>query len=449
MFYYMKFRVGVCVPSSCLESDLDSISSALRASLRLNITIPHCRMHQQHKPISASQLVGGLAFALVLSAVLCATLLDYSRRRRRKWSEKRQVDLVQVLEASECCAEKQTSDGFSCAVPAGTLLRARQKQAQQQQNCQPALSSLGRRLDKHWSWLSFSLLTNYKLYFGSSLVAQAPQTKKEADTAINAHTACACKPPVTNIELLGSSSPIIRCLNGIRVLSLCWVIVANSYITLDPRATKRLAQTREAPKDFLFQLVVQASLAIETFFFLSGILMSLSFARKLSPKREGNNQVGTQCETAAARESVKPAQASAGALQWFHFYVHRYVRMTPATMLVIAFTMFAYNYGDGPLWFEATHKAHQSCSQNWWRHLLHVANYIDTRQMCFIHYWYIAADMQLFLFAPILMLLLYKRRKLGYALVSLIGLSSIGSVFYTTYMHNLPPTLLFYNSDPE
>ena len=81
--------------------------------------------------------------------------------------------------------------------------------------------------------------------------------------------------------------------------------------------------------------------------------------------------------------------------------------------------------------------------------MLHVANFIDTRQMCFIHYWYIAADMQLFLFAPLIMLLLYKSRHLGYTVIALIGSVSIGLVFYKTYDRSLPPTLLFYNTDPE
>lgn len=249
------------------------------------------------------------------------------------------------------------------------------------------------------------------------------------------------------------------------MISLCWVIVANSYITLDPRATKRLTKTREAPKDFLFQMVAQASLAIETFFFLSGVLMSMSFARKLVHQKPSSwclSEVEVEAEQQSSSSGAKNNKSNHDAddkqeaernrrrrWRWLQFYVHRYVRMTPATMLVIAFSMYAYGYGDGPLWFEATHKAHQSCSENWWRHLLHVANFIDTRQMCFIHYWYIAADMQLFLFAPLLLFLIYRYRKVGYALVTLIGAASIGTIFYTTYMRNLPPTLLFYNSDPE
>lgn len=372
MFYYMKFRIGVCLPSSCQESDMDSISSALSSSLRLNFTIPHCRI-KESQPLTSGQLIGGIVFGLVLLLVVGATMMDYSSSKLRK-----QQALVMQSLTSHTCFEKRST-----------------------------------QVRRPKSWLaSFSLLANFKLYF----------KEKPNQAAIDT-----CRQDRTG------SSNIIRCLNGIRVLSLCWVIVANSYITLDPRATKRLTKTREAPRDFLFQVVVQASLAIETFFFLSGLLMSLSFARLLLPRSiDGSDK----------KETVSW-------LKWLQLYLHRYIRMTPPAMLVIAFTMFAFRYGDGPLWFEATNKAHESCSRNWWRHMAHVANFIDTRQMCFIHYWYIAADMQLFLLAPPLLYLLYRRPKLGYLLASLVGLSSIVWVFYTTYIRNLPPTLLFYNSDPE
>lgn len=445
MFYYMKFRIGVCIPSTCVESDLESISSALSSSLRLNITIPNCRI-KQSQPITRHQLVGGLAFALVLALVVGATMMDYTRRKSDLILENEEVFVLSV--SSNNGATKQIKNGLdNNRLP--VLLRTSDSFRKDLKE----KNTFSSRLDENWSWMSFSFLTNYKLYFKSKnpiidnrLGQTSPLSYDHDDDLIE-------RPPFNETGCSGEGGvPIIKCLNGIRVLSLCWVIIANSYITLDPRATKLLTKTREAPKDFIFQMVAQASLAIETFFFLSGVLMSLSFARKLNRPtsindndNEGKSEVGV--ETKPSSKSRRQKQSYA--LQWIHFYVHRYIRMTPATMLVIAFTMFAYSYGDGPLWFEATHKAHMSCNKNWWRHLLHIANYIDTRQMCFIHYWYIAADMQLFLFAPILMFLIYHKRRIGYAVATLIGLMSIGSVFYTTYIRNLPPTLLFYNSDPE
>ena len=453
MFYYMKFRIGVCIPSTCDHNDMDSISAALSSSLRLNITIPDCRVRQL-QPLTTQQLVGGLLFGLVVGAVLCATIVDCLRK---KWEhiERQELEVICSSRFESVPEKSHQRIAWSFSGPQVSSLMLNDE-ASSKTCYRPAPGRrklhFGERLRRHWSWMSFSLLTNFKLHFrqpssgpdASSLHQQHPGTPIITTTTTTTTTTTATTTATSTATARQEADPldrtmVIRCLNGIRVLSLCWVIVANSYVTLDPRATKRLVKTREAPRDFLFQLIVQASLAIETFFFLSGLLTSLGFARRLQAVRA----------SADDDERTGPRARRQRLLRWVHFYVHRYVRMTPATMLVIAFSMYAYRYGDGPLWFEATQRSHQSCSRNWWRHLLHVANFIDTRQMCFIHYWYIAADMQLFLLAPFLMLLLHHRRRLGHALMVLVGLASIGSVFYTTYAHNLPPTLLFYSSDPE
>lgn len=454
MFYYMQFRIGVCVPSTCNDSDMDSISSTLSSSLRLNITVNACRV-KQNQPVTTHQLVGGSIVAILVSIVIAATLMDYWKY---SWDKlvKQETEIVllsvndikqpkqqlQLVRNSPDCNEKCVSLSLVSNAMVDKSDSLSSSQANNKQNISNNLRSVtdsGRSSDSHsrWIWKSFSVLANFTIYF------RQPQTLKltnEANgccrTCLTQHPACGPQNPIGPQK--SSQQSIISCLNGIRVISLCWVIVANSYITLDPRATKRLTKTREAPRDFLFQMIAQASLAIETFFFLSGILMSVSFSRRLRP------YLVESCDI-----SMRFSSSFGHVLRWLRFYLHRYIRLTPATMLVIAFTMFSFRFGDGPLWMEVTQKAHMSCRQNWWRHLLHVANFIDTRQMCFIHYWYIAADMQLFLFAPILMLLVYRNRLYGYLAAASIGCVSVGWVFYTTYIRNLPPTLLFYSSDPE
>lgn len=438
MFYYMKFRIGVCIPSTCHQGDMDSISSALSSSLRLNITIPDCRVKQSNVPLTRAQFVAGTIFALVLGLVFCATLFDCFKMKWQRIKHQERVLRNHFASGKYALSDKREARALSNHFQ---IIKIQRHQADDETSS--AGSRFEDRFGKHWSWMSFSLLTNFRLYF----------QERNVDSTNDGHNGWHQEAGPNGKTLPGeqlssvSMGGHINCLDGIRVLSLCWVIIANSYLTLDPRATKRLTKTREAPRDFLFQLVVQASLAIETFFFLSGLLMSLSFARRLRPCMAPSSNWRAANESPPSR--AQHHQARPGLMSWIHFYIHRYVRMTPPTMLVIALSMYAYHLGDGPLWFEATQRVHQSCSQNWWRHLLHVANFIDTRQMCFIHYWYIAADMQLFLFAPALMFLLYKCRRLGYALIALIGSASMALVFQITYDRNLPPTLLFYNTDPE
>ena len=176
----------------------------------------------------------------------------------------------------------------------------------------------------------------------------------------------------------------IRCIHGLKVLSLIWVIFAHSYLTLDLKAVGQLLQTQRVNSLFLFQVVLNASLAVETFFFISGLVITLSVFRRLS----------------------RSPRLSAS--EWVWFYVQRLVRMTPAVMLVIAIVLSAYQMSDGPLWREIIYPSAERCRKNWWIHLLHISNFFDVSRMCFLHLWYISADVQLFLLTPLILFIVDK-----------------------------------------
>ena len=124
-----------------------------------------------------------------------------------------------------------------------------------------------------------------------------------------------------SVNILSSKEPTnaIKPLNGMKVLSLIWIMMAHTYMTLDFRATGRLITTRELPKGFLFQIVLNASLAIETFFFLGGVLVTYTTLKKMKslPKWKARN--------------------------WIAFYVHRYVRLTPGLRPLIEILTFNRN----------------------------------------------------------------------------------------------------------
>lgn len=107
-----------------------------------------------------------------------------------------------------------------------------------------------------------------------------------------------------------TSSDSIKPLYGMRVLSLIWIIIAHTYLTMDFRATGRLLLTQHITKGFFFQIILNASLAIETFFFLSGLLVTYSTLRKMNSTSQW------------------------GKINWISYYIHRYVRMTPGNIIL-------------------------------------------------------------------------------------------------------------------
>ena len=62
----------------------------------------------------------------------------------------------------------------------------------------------------------------------------------------------------------------IKCLHGARFLSMCWVIFGHTYYYIcTSLTTDNLVQTlQEFPKYFYNQMVVQAPLAVDSFFYL-------------------------------------------------------------------------------------------------------------------------------------------------------------------------------------
>lgn len=120
---------------------------------------------------------------------------------------------------------------------------------------------------------------------------------------------------------------------------------------------------------------------------------------------------------------------------WLKFLIFRYIRVVPLYLLVHWFlkTTFRFLY-YGPFWdFGTSHTAWSKVCQDesYWSVILPSANNISPGQHCNGVGWYIANDIQASLFTPVVMILLYKRPKLGYLLVAVsIIAASLNHVSY-------------------
>ena len=89
-----------------------------------------------------------------------------------------------------------------------------------------------------------------------------------------------------------------------------------------------------------------------------------------------------------------------------YFYLNRIMRLSPMYYL---FTFIAYklsvHFGQGPLWFSQDHHA---CTNTWWYNILYLNNLLGCSNSCMLATWHICVDMQLFIFSPIFILLLYR-----------------------------------------
>ena len=218
-----------------------------------------------------------------------------------------------------------------------------------------------------------------------------------------------------------SSSDTLGCLHGIRFLSMTWVLLGHQYVFgLSVPWTNNfsiLGIFNSLP----FAAVDNATVSVDSFFFLSGLLVTYIFMRNM--------------------------ERSNGKFNIIMYYVHRYIRLTPLLAMVIAFICTLYvHLGDGPFWNQMAEEGTPAvCRDYWWRNLLYVNNLFDVPSLCVPQTWYLSVDMQLFIASPIVLLPLFFYPILGQIWLILLIALNMFITGYVTWYNNLGP----FDSTPD
>ena len=196
-------------------------------------------------------------------------------------------------------------------------------------------------------------------------------------------------------KLLNTSTATgpLACLNGLRVISMFWVIQGHTY-EFSLQTTNNILYAYTVLKRFTFQAIANAGFSVDTFFFLSGLLVAYLTLKELSQK---------------------------GRMNWLYYFFHRYWRITPLYAFLILQCIVVFTYipaGPFQRLFSPPdgfiHHSVQSCRSYWWTSLLYInnfyPNYGDLSE-CFSWAWYLANDMQFYIVISPVLILLYRYRK--------------------------------------
>jgi peptidoglycan/LPS O-acetylase OafA/YrhL len=148
------------------------------------------------------------------------------------------------------------------------------------------------------------------------------------------------------------SKSSINCMHGIRSLSVLWVVLGHRrffhlfYPMTNPNEEHLWLQN---VRTVIFQT---DHLAVDTFFVMGGLLLTVSFLNDLDKKR----------------------------VSLWRMYLKRYLRYTPVLAVLILFQISLMKYTVyGPNFnFEGNAR---NCMNNWWAAFLHIQNYLDFTQM--------------------------------------------------------------------
>lgn len=127
--------------------------------------------------------------------------------------------------------------------------------------------------------------------------------------------------------------------------------------------------------------------------------------------------------TKKLRSKVKPLSRIAPQAAFFTLF--RFLRLTP----VYAFIMFSHTFiapqlGSGPFWYKMISEANL-CVEHWWTNLLYINNFLPSsfHSQCMSWTWYLANDMQFFIFALFLINVYIRHQKIAVGMKAILVVS--------------------------
>eukprot|EP00058_Branchiostoma_floridae_P025415 XP_002610905.1 hypothetical protein BRAFLDRAFT_91501 [Branchiostoma floridae] len=171
-------------------------------------------------------------------------------------------------------------------------------------------------------------------------------------------------------------------LHGIRVISTLWIIYGHTDSFASASATINNREKVEFYSEWWAFIRLSMDKSVDTFLLLSALLVSYLFMKQL--KKNGGSFTGKDL---------------------LLHYLHRYWRLTPVYAFLIMIYACLLDYmGTGPAWKNFG----TGCDTYFWPNLLYINNWFGGGLECFGWAWYLGVDMQLYVIAPGLLILLYK-----------------------------------------
>lgn len=121
-------------------------------------------------------------------------------------------------------------------------------------------------------------------------------------------------------------------------------------------------------KNFLFQTVSNGAFSVDTFFFLSGLLVAYLYFRtnakgKLEKLTKGVNEI------------------TAGAYHFFGMLFYRFCRLTAPYLFVLGVVEVTMKYYYTNSVFDAPTMDHETCPKYWWRNILYINTLFPVEDM--------------------------------------------------------------------
>lgn len=201
----------------------------------------------------------------------------------------------------------------------------------------------------------------------------------------------------------------LQALNGIRVLSLMWLVLGHTLSLALEAEDNVLYIVRNVEPRLTHQFVTNFGFAVDAMLFVSGFLAAHSLLQRFA--RAGKCPTGLAAVWMIVR-----------------LYARRYLRLVPLLAVVLIFYMQVLPYtSSGPYWQTWLDSPDRTiCSSSWWTNILFINNLVpdqfgsrnEAGLGCMGWTYFFALDMQYYLLAMLLALLFWRYGL--YAIVAIV-----------------------------
>lgn len=219
------------------------------------------------------------------------------------------------------------------------------------------------------------------------------------------------------LNVTEAQSRNIVCLDGIRCITMAWIILTHSMMYNDWSAFGRTREVEKAVTSLITQPIFSASYLVDSFFLMSGLLSSYTAFR--------------HCKGMASK------------FHSFAYILNRWLRLTPQVFFVSMLFIIWPALSDGPHWYPMTGEYSENCVDNWWINTLHLQAFYKTETMCNFVTWWISIDFFYHFFAVIIIWAILLAGDIsGFLSVAAIVCGHVTWQTIRHYQQSLPPNVL-------
>ena len=351
----LTWTYGMCVPQGCAPEDVAYAVNIVTVGLAsVNLSTFSC-MSTREPPYNAGAIIMILVCFIFIALVMAATVFDF---------------IIQQLQTIEDKSGQIQTDNYR----------------------------------------------NSKLSEKSPLVTKAPATAKPVKRVKVYDFIIAFSLFKVLSQILSTKQPpsAITSINGLRVMSMFWVILCHTHFWVSLTGADNAIHIKSVLSRFSFQAIDNAFFSVDSFFFLSGLLVAYLSMREMKRKN--------------------------GRFPFLSYYLHRYLRLTPTYAFIMFFIwLLMLHLADGPMYHSVGMSNYHNCKKYWWTNLFYVNNLYPWRneEECIPWTWYLANDMQFYIFSPLILIPLYFLFPLGLVISAVVLLVSfvVSGTLASVYDH--------------